>query len=530
MKVHPLINPVVKAICTSSVILVVAIAFIPAASAQSRSSVLKAAARDIRKGMYEDAEKSYRSLLSLDEQDRDARLGLSYALLKMHRLQQAYEEARLVANADRSNARSRALMGAALLASGQFREAKANLYHAAELDPREALAAGGIAEIELFENKSRDAYLLYRRAIALDPNEPDFYRPLARACTRLEHYAEAADALEQFLRVAPLTDSKQRDRIVAVMKFYRRLEGRKLNLPSGAEVAKIKFDLVNNRPYFDVMINGRGPLRFVLDTGASFSLISDDAARKLGISPFSRGGEGRAVGGTGAFPLVYGVLDSVSMGGARIDNVPVYIRTIHQAPEARPEEHYDGYFGLSLLSHYLVTIDYKNGSLTLDRSESPDQLQIAGLDQPVDPIALRSTRDGLASTETRLAATDQPLNFIVDTGASSTVISQAALRRNRLENLIIPGEKVQVVGAAGVDHGVEAVKLGALTVDRLRKSHTRALVLNLEAINEDTGFEQDGILGGDFLRHFLVQLDLRKFELKLIRQSDSIELLKNDSR
>ena len=52
-------------------------------------------------------------------------------------------------------------------------------------------------------------------------------------------------------------------------------------------------------------------------------------------------------------------------------------------------------------------------------------------------IPLRSTSGGLASAEGMLEGHEKPFNFIIDTGASTTVISKAAVKRFSLENLKI---------------------------------------------------------------------------------------------
>jgi len=44
-------------------------------------------------------------------------------------------------------------------------------------------------------------------------------------------------------------------------------------------------------------------------------------------------------------------------------------------------------------------------------------------------------------------------------------------------------------------------------VANLQQDNLRALILDFNAINETSGFEQSGILGGDFLRHFRVTID-----------------------
>jgi len=96
------------------------------------------------------------------------------------------------------------------------------------------------------------------------------------------------------------------------------------------------------------------------------------------------------------------------------------------------------------------------------------------------------------------------------------------VKRFELDSLKLKGETFRVVGAAGIEEGAEAVGLATLTVSGLRKNNARALILDLEPVNETSGFEQHGILGGDYLANFLVQLDLRRFRLVLTPQTPAI--------
>jgi hypothetical protein len=58
----------------------------------------------------------------------------------------------------------------------------------------------------------------------------------------------------------------------------------------------------------------------------------------------------------------------------------------------------------------------------------------------------------------------------------------------------------------------------------LRKNNSRAVILSLEAVNETSGFEQHGILGGDYLAHFRVVIDLRRYQFKLTPQTKAISV------
>src|SRR5215470_9423474 len=288
------------------------------ALAQTRGRSLKRAMSEIRKANFTEAEKIYQRLLEKDQTDKEARLGLSFALVKEVKLQEAYENAAQVIAADPLNSRGFALLGTALLRSGEFRNSIEALYTAVKFNNKEALAIAGLSEIEYYEHRTQNSYDGLKRAISIDPLEPDYYLALARACSRLEIYNEAADAYQRFLDVTPKTDIERRARIRGLIDFYRYLGATKIHRMGGKEITTLSFNLVNHRPFIKVMINGKGPLQFVVDTGASLSVISDKAAEQLGIKPVARGGNARAIGGSGTFPIVYGLLESITIGDARI--------------------------------------------------------------------------------------------------------------------------------------------------------------------------------------------------------------------
>src|SRR4030088_1511360 len=79
------------------------------------------AQKALRAGDFERAEQLYREILVKDDRDTEARLGLSHALLKLRRLQDSFDHAARVIALDPLSARAHALLGSAILASGDFR-------------------------------------------------------------------------------------------------------------------------------------------------------------------------------------------------------------------------------------------------------------------------------------------------------------------------------------------------------------------------------------------------------------------------
>jgi tetratricopeptide (TPR) repeat protein len=493
------------------------------ASTKAHTKGMKA----LKKGDYTTAEKIFREILGKDARDTEARLGLSFSLFKQRNLQGAYDNAARVIMLDPLSARAHAILGASILGAGEFRLSIEEFRTALSLDEREALAISGLAMVDFYENRIGTALSGLRKAVSLDPDEPDYVFNLGQAAARNEKYKEAADAYERFLFIAPKTDVDRRARIVGLIDFLRYL-GRQgsLYVPSAGVRTTVPFESFDNRPIISVRINGeKQPLKFVLDTGSGMSVLSEQTAKKLGLKPVARGGMARAVGGGGKFEIVYGYVDSIEIGDVKVENVPIYIR--HFFDTNIPV---DGYLGLSVVSKFLASLDYGNRQVTLlrqnqsDITESWTQLRRGESAQALIPIApadtaievpLRTTSSGFLSGEVGLVGFDKTLNFIIDTAASITVISEKLSQQEQLLDLLQPS-KMRVFGAAGVTEDVKLLQLPKLSLGLSTLEKISAAVLDLEPVNETAGFTQSGILGGNFLKNFHIYFDFARGSIRLV--------------
>jgi tetratricopeptide (TPR) repeat protein len=480
----------------------------------------------LRKGDYAQAEKIFREVLSKDAHDIEARLGLSFTLLKQRSLQGAYDNAARVIMLDPLSARGHALLGTAILGAGEFRLSVEEFRTALALNENEALAVAGLAMVDFYENRLTAAIPGLRRAVSLDPDEPDFLFNLGQAAARSEKYKEAADAYEKFLLVSPKTDTDRRARIVGLIDFLRYL-GRQgsLYIAGGENRTSVSFEATDNRPVLQVRVNGqKQPLRFVLDTGSGMSVISEDTAKRLGIKPVARGGLARAVGGGGRFEIIYGYINSLEIGDVKVENVPVYIRKFFD--DAVPV---DGYLGLSVVSKFLTSIDYGTRRMSLVRQNQtdlvepwtmvrrPDTYQALAPALPGDgmvEVPLRTTSSGFLSGEVGLEGFEKTVNFIIDTAASITVVSEKLSQEEQLLDLLQPS-RMRVFGAAGVTEDVKLLQLPRLSLGLTKLERINAAVLDMEPVNETAGFTQSGILGGNFLRNFRVYFDFARGAMRL---------------
>lgn len=484
----------------------------------SDNKASKRAEKALREGEFEVAEKILRELLSKNAQNNKARLALSFALLKQRRLQDAFDHAARVLLAEPLSARAHALLGHAILASGGFRESVEEFRTALTIDENESLAIAGLAMVDFYENRLTPCVRGLRRAVDLDPNEPDYIFSLGQAAARAELYREAADAYERFLSIAHKTDSDRRARILGLVDFLRYL-GKQgpLYVPTGRDTV-LSFELIDSRPILKVRVNGeKEPLRFVLDTGSGMSVISEQTASKLGLRPIARGGMARAVGGGGKFEIVYGFLSSLEIGDVKVENVPVYMRRFYGDRNL-----VDGYLGLSVITRFFAAVDYGDRTFRLVRSRQSDNLDLLqtsiGNVRPVAAdvveIPVRTTSSGFLSGEVRLEGIERPQNFIIDTGATISVISEKLAALDELAHHITP-DRMRIFGAAGVTEDVRTMLLPSVKLGTSSREKISAAVLDLESLNETTGFTQDGILGGNFLRHFRVSFDFRRGVIRL---------------
>jgi len=496
------------------------------AAAKSDKKAYNKGHRALRKGDYTQAEKIFRDLLGKDAHDNEARLGLSFALLKQRNLQGAYDNAARVIMVDPLSARAHALLGTAILGAGEFRLSVEEFRTALALDENEALAVSGLAMVDFYENRLPLALPALRKAVDMDPDEPDYVFNLGQAAARSEKYKEAADSYERFLLIAPKTDFDRRARILGLIDFLRYL-GRQgsLYVPSGNHRSSISFEATDNRPILQIRINGqRELLKFVLDTGSGMSVISEQTAKRLGIKAVAKGGLARAVGGGGKFEIIYGFLESIEIGNAKVSNVPVYIRKFfdNQIPV-------DGYLGLSVVAKYLTSIDYGTRRMSLVRQQQTDEVEawttvrrpeniqtlipVAPNDGAIE-VPLRTTSSGFLSGEVGLDGFDKNVNFIIDTAASITVVSEKLSQQEQLLDLLQPS-KMRVFGAAGVTEDVKLLELPRLSLGLSKLEKINAAVLDMEPVNETAGFTQSGILGGNFLRHFRIYFDFARGAMRL---------------
>jgi hypothetical protein len=188
------------------------------------------------------------------------------------------------------------------------------------------------------------------------------------------------------------------------------------------------------RIWAPVMIEGKGPYRLVLDTGASHSAVTQRTADKLGL-PLS-----------GQLMLLTGVTGAATVPALRADSMEV--GELLLGPTVLPIVPdvfggADGVLGREGLAGMRIYADFGRDRLTITRSHN----QHAGFGFSVVP--LKVTHEGLVVATAMVGRV--PAHAIIDTGAQRTVGNEAL----RLAVLRHPDPRGHPEGIIGVTLDVQ---------------------------------------------------------------------------
>ena len=113
--------------------------------------------------------------------------------------------------------------------------------------------------------------------------------------------------------------------------------------------------------FVQVRVNGGGPFTFILDTGASRSIVSDDLARELGAPVVAKS---EVVTSAGSDVRLVVRLASVALSAAQVDALLAPV--LPAANLAQLGRGVRGLLGQDFLSAFNYTLDYRRSRLTWD--------------------------------------------------------------------------------------------------------------------------------------------------------------------
>jgi clan AA aspartic protease (TIGR02281 family) len=131
--------------------------------------------------------------------------------------------------------------------------------------------------------------------------------------------------------------------------------------PATVAKAAVPFEKRGQVVVVEVMLNNSVPARLVVDTGATYTMISAATAKELSIDPerAPRTMPFQTANGVIQAPLTN--LESVIVGGMEIKNLTAAIH------DAVPSAQVAGLLGLNFLSNFRLDIDTEKGILHLEK-------------------------------------------------------------------------------------------------------------------------------------------------------------------
>ena len=198
----------------------------------------------------------------------------------------------------------------------------------------------------------------------------------------------------------------------AIADFLRSVGDEPLNTISDYGSAAMPLNSAIRLPGCVVTINGEGPFRMILDSGAGNGVyLSASTAERLDLDAISRS---QAIGFGGATDVGYTLLDSLRIGGIACRRVFAQIGSQDTPILAAC----DGIIGTGVFAQGRVTFDFEHAMLRVSRSSAEPA---AGVELPIWVVA-----DMHLLTEVHLA--DQHATAMLDSGANVTVLSPRWLK------------------------------------------------------------------------------------------------------
>ncbi|MGY1425170.1 aspartyl protease family protein [Lysobacter sp. A289] len=136
------------------------------------------------------------------------------------------------------------------------------------------------------------------------------------------------------------------------------------DVPLSDALVHVPFETVDGRIYVQARVNGRGPFRFAVDTGASGMARAD--ASLVTLLGLSMHGETTTSDGVKSANVETTHLDSLELGGVVRPNLEVIARDYNS--RNAPDAVFSGIIAREFFSDGLLVIDYPRKTLTFSRA------------------------------------------------------------------------------------------------------------------------------------------------------------------
>ncbi len=281
------------------------------------------------------------------------------------------------------------------------------------------------------------------------------------------------------------------------------------SIAGGATQASVPIQISNkNHVWLDVMLDGKGPFHFALDTGGA-NVIDSAVAKELGVAS---GGSAQVTGvGSASEASSFAVIKTLQVGDALVTDQVFIVLPIAKSFGMSTGAQMDGVIGYEVLSRFLTTFDYGNKKVVfhMPGAYTPPP------DATVVPIVLFGTQPQFACDIDKVHAT-----CTLDTGASGSLSFYTPFIEAH------PG----VVPAKHSEQGVDGFGVGGPTAGRLGRLQTFSIGgLTLHDLVADYPVQGGGgydlpffaaNVGGGVWKRFTMTLDYHGHAMMLTPNAD----------
>lgn len=279
------------------------------------------------------------------------------------------------------------------------------------------------------------------------------------------------------------------------------------SMTGGGTSTTVPIELIDNHVYLDVMLDGKGPYRFIFDTGGA-NVIDPALAKELGAT--AAGAFQGSGAGSASETFSFAKISTLAVGDAVLRDQVFAVLPIRQGFGVAAGQHVDGLIGFEVLARYVTTFDYANRKVTF---QMPGAAAPAGA--TVMPFFFGGTQpqfrcaiDGIAS------------DCAVDTGArdSISLLTSFVAAHPQVVPADHSAEGVSGFGVGGGDKGI----LGRLTTLGFSQFTLHDLVAQFST--QKQGFFAGPFLaanvGGNVWKRFTVTFDYARQTMALQPNAD----------
>jgi tetratricopeptide (TPR) repeat protein len=534
-----------------------------ASPAASSDSGLQAADQLYRSGKFAEAEAGYQALLKQDPNLVGAQVGLTRALLKQQKVDEAFDSVNAALAAHADSAALLAAKGEVQFRRGEMADAEKSYVGAKNLDAKEVHSYLGLARLYSAYSLYRKAYDQLEAAHTIAPDNIEVQRMWFGMLSRKERLA----AMEAYLNGPHPDNEEDTNWMKEYVEFLKATVDKpvhRCHLVSRVEQTATRLEFMHGSDGhrvrgigLTVKLNDRNA-RLLLDTGAGGILIGRKLAEKAGLQSISA----QHIGGIGDKGLQSGytaVADHIHIGELQFEDCIVRVSDNNSPGDE------DGLIGADVFGSYLVDIDLPGMQFKLAplpkrpedttaptslNSEGEEQARAEQKDAPADqkqaipgqpaseqsktekqpvsaegpkpPASRRLPKDRYIAPEMQnwtkvfhfghtiliptLVNDNKPMLFGLDTGAFANILS---VRAGRQIGKVSTDDSIKVRGLNGQVKQVYSSNKATLQFGHLRQTNMDMVTLDLSSLSRRTGTEISGFLGFNMLRLLELKIDYR---------------------